>query len=252
MSALAQKQAWSTLSGSLTRPTPTLVMAVPFGYSKYLEHLLYHRFAPASILYNNPALKIKPYKAWAALAQNLQYIEKIWGKIQEEASGVPAITLTWWCSTLERYALIEVMVKRHEPVYLSKYRHKCRAGDAHLNSMPVSDATFTQEFKTRLPIFAGGREGPVIPKAAISIDVLCAMLTEALDWYGNEEHLLILDPYSQEWHAMGLESYDPFDPLAEDTPVVMEEEKKAKASTVPKPKAGPSAPPIASSSQKRE
>ncbi|KIK73034.1 hypothetical protein PAXRUDRAFT_21303 [Paxillus rubicundulus Ve08.2h10] len=174
--------------------TSTEVMVVPLKYREYIKHLLFRRFALATILHHSPKLDIKPYKAWAVIAQNFSYVDKVWTTLQEEVRMVPLVGTTWRSAMLERYAVIEAVVKRHEPVFLSEYRRTRRSDDHHLNSTPVHAIDwdgFSQSFKKKHPLFSGGKHTLIIPLRPMKATIVPAMLIEALSWYDDKDRPLI-------------------------------------------------------------
>lgn len=100
----------------------TSVITIPIGYARYVLSLLWRRFALALLLHNDADLAIKPYKVWATLAQNLLHVHDIWQQCLDAADHFRRLDAPTIASKLDRYIVTEVLIRRHEPVYISKYR----------------------------------------------------------------------------------------------------------------------------------
>ncbi|KAF9230949.1 hypothetical protein BU15DRAFT_82991 [Melanogaster broomeanus] len=196
-----------------------LLFHAPAYYYKYLLHLIYRRYALATILHHDPQLPIKPYRRWVTLAQNYMYVTDLWNTIEsrlQDSSTLP--DSTWRCDVFDRYIVTEVIVRRHEPVYVNEYR--CRRTDQMLNISQASvddTGSNTRPTSANIPCGLVGHMAGKIPKAPPSLDTVRELFAQALIWYDDEDRPTIYDPYTMEWQRLKWAYKDPFDPQVDDT-----------------------------------
>ena len=115
------------------------VLHIPRGYFQYVRTLLFRRFVLALLLHHHHTLDIRPYKVWAALAQNFLHVNTLWEKCLAESDRSRAIDTRTISTILDKYLVTEVIVGRHEPVYLSQYPQHRTAASPSISQTTVEE-----------------------------------------------------------------------------------------------------------------
>lgn len=116
-------------------------------YRKYLEPCMFRLYSLAVVLKHWDNLKpvtdqAMTTKSWITLAQHFTYIKQVFLMLHFEAlkpEGDSDVNKAWRCSNLDRFLVTELVVKRHEPIYLYAYRASRQDGDPNINTCPLDD-----------------------------------------------------------------------------------------------------------------
>ena len=131
-----------------TRPTTTDMIAIcrttpggihtdtvchlPRIYARPVLQLLFRRYALALLLHYNDELVIEPNLRWITFAQNFLYLDVVWNGLQDDCAKQSSIGPakiskmgpSWRSTEFDRYIATEVVVGRHEPIYVNYYRRQ--------------------------------------------------------------------------------------------------------------------------------
>ena len=161
------------------------------------------------ILHHNSELKIKPYSLWVTFAQNFIYIDCIWKVLLKEAGTVHCRHANWTSTTFEKYVVMEALVRRHEPVYVSQYwachtndMPKPFPGDSQLGDnrhvfqicpvFPIK-LTYTQGWsKYTVDLYKYHTWGEAlyrntIPNVVVNMEIVGQILIKAKKWYNDDK-----------------------------------------------------------------
>lgn len=124
------------------------ILTLPKAYSKFILALLYRRFALAKMLHHHQTEAITPYRFWVTLAQNFLHVDHIWDRCLRESDKSNKIDALTISAILDKYIVTEVLVRRHEPVYVSRYR------ETRTPNMPnISQATLADIGESVCPVY---------------------------------------------------------------------------------------------------
>ena len=98
------------------------VCHMPQVYARPLLGLLFRRYALAVVLHYEKELEIAPHNRWVVLAQNLLYLDLVWNRFEQECKAAPEMEPTWRSIDFNHFTATEIIVRCHEPVYVSRHR----------------------------------------------------------------------------------------------------------------------------------
>lgn len=119
--------------------TNDVVCHLPHIYAQPLLQLLYRRYALAVVLDRENQLDIKPYSRWLVLAQNLLYLDLVWNRLQDERASEDSVGPHWRSFDFDRFVATEVIVRRHEPVYVNAYRRQREEDMPNISQVTIDD-----------------------------------------------------------------------------------------------------------------
>lgn len=115
---------------------------VPSIYGKYLKLIIYRFYSLALVLDNWDEFTSTDHTisqlSWMTLSQHLTYFKNIFG-ILSRASEKSKVNSHWRCADFERFLVTELVVKRHEPIYVYAYRASRKDGEPNLTTCSFSE-----------------------------------------------------------------------------------------------------------------
>ncbi|KAF9235430.1 hypothetical protein BU15DRAFT_78016 [Melanogaster broomeanus] len=198
-----------------------LVFSAPAYYADHIHNLLYRRYALALLLHHDDVVPIKSYRFWVVLAQNYEYVDARWRALEMELGDMVGMDSMWRSDQFERYLVTEAIVRRHEPVYVNKYRRHRNPEMLNVSQASIEEVDW-ESYQTSIaeyPLWSGQVYGSVIPETMPALDVIGDLLAQANDWYNDNDRPLIHDPYTSYWAAAKWRFKDPFDPQVTDCDV---------------------------------
>ncbi|KIJ14543.1 hypothetical protein PAXINDRAFT_100034, partial [Paxillus involutus ATCC 200175] len=156
-----------------------------------------------------------PYKSWVAVVQNFLYVDTVWEDLCKEVQSVQreALVHGWRSRDFDLYLVTEGVVRRHEQLYVQRYRLARTPDKPNLNHFPVDNVDWMAYEKVAGGLWSGvssqyhlAQEQRTGPKDAL------ALAKEAVRWYDDSDRPLMLDEYTHTWEGMGMVPKDPFDP----------------------------------------
>ena len=109
------------------------IVRVPSTFIPHLRPLLFRRFALALMLHHNPTLDIRPHATWITFAQNFLHVDSLWKECLAASDRSQTLDAKTISNILNKYLVTEMVVKRHEPVYLSQYRQRRTADKPNIS-----------------------------------------------------------------------------------------------------------------------
>lgn len=105
-------------------------------YEKYLKLVIFCFYSLALVLryWDNlkPAGASMKAKSWITLAQHFIYIEQTLATFFSAAREGG-----WRCDSFDRFLVTELVVKRHEPIYVYAYRASRKDGQPNISTYPL-------------------------------------------------------------------------------------------------------------------
>ena len=105
-------------------------------YEKYLKLVIFCFYSLALVLWYwdnlKPAGASMKAKSWITLAQHFIYIEQTLATFFSAAREDG-----WQCDSFDRFLVMELVVKRHEPIYVYAYRASRKDGQPNISTYPL-------------------------------------------------------------------------------------------------------------------
>ena len=101
-----------------------MAFRIPCIYARPLLQLLFRRYSLALVLHHEKELRIEPYNRWLVLTQNFLYLDLVWNRLEHDCTNEPTMGPKWRSANFDQFIATEVVVRRHEPVYVSVYRRQ--------------------------------------------------------------------------------------------------------------------------------
>ena len=126
----------------VTDPTlleTTTVATIPSSYHLYVDAFLYCCWVLVVVLFYTEELKVESYKSWVVLTQNYMVTNSLFQMCLKENNGKGMIRKESLSAVLEQYIVTEVLMKWHEPVYISQYDQQCTTKMPNISQASLED-----------------------------------------------------------------------------------------------------------------
>ena len=91
------------------------------------------------MLHHHQTVVITVYRFWVTLAQNFLHVNHIWDRWLRESNKSNKINVWTIPMILDKYIITEVLIRWHEPIYVSHYCNTCMPKMLNISQVTPAD-----------------------------------------------------------------------------------------------------------------